>query len=205
MGDLHAFFDRDVFIKLAVCDLWHETLTAFGVTHPYRLASATSKGAATPLRRWGIDDGIRERTLERLRIMAAQVPVVPEQWLSAAMTTDTFNAMNGTDNIDAGEAGLAAVALYCEHENRLVTGDKRFLTRMRTAFPSEFAKLQPRLISFEHCLLAVCETSGFDAIRDRLIAVRACDGTLSIAFGSGSQTTAASFCAALHSYDPLQT
>lgn len=141
-GELHAFFDKDVFIKLACCDLWEEALEVLGVTHPYRLASATASGSKTALRRMAIDDRLRAAATERLKAMADQVPVVPEGWVAAAVTTDLYNRMSFTDGIDTGEAQIALVALHCGHDNKLVTGDKRFLKAMAGAFPGEFERLQ---------------------------------------------------------------
>lgn len=114
MGELHAFFDKDVFIKLACCDLWGEVLEALGVTHPYRLASASASGSKTALRRMDIDDGLRAAATGRLKAMADQVPVVPEGWVAAAVTTPLYNRMSFTEGIDTGEAQIALVALHCE-------------------------------------------------------------------------------------------
>lgn len=150
-----------------------------------------------------IPASLREAANARLATMAAQVPVVPERWVSAASTTDLFNAMIATDNIDSGEAELAIVAMHCEYENRLVSGDKRFVVAMAQAFPKEFERLRPVLISFERCLLAVCELRGFDAVRDRLLAARGCDRTLKLAMGSDGQAVAPAFAEALVSYSPV--
>ena len=82
--ELHAFFDKDVFIKLACCDLWEDALEALGVTYPYRLVSATPTGSKTALRRMDIPDSLREAAKARLATMAIQVPVVPVHWASTA-------------------------------------------------------------------------------------------------------------------------
>ena len=189
MEELHAFFDKDVFIKLACCDLWEDALEALAVTHPYRLASATASGSKTALSRMRIDDALRAETTERLRKMAEESAVVPTIWVSAAMTTDLYNRLVFTDNIDAGEAQLAVVALHCEHENKLVSGDKRFMAAMASAFPSEFQRLKPLLVTFEDCLLAICVLKGYEQVKDRLRSAKGCDGSLNIALGAGGQAT----------------
>lgn len=40
-AELHAFFDKDVFLKLASCDLWDDALEALGVTHRHLTGGAT--------------------------------------------------------------------------------------------------------------------------------------------------------------------
>lgn len=202
MGELRAFFDRDIFIKLACCDLWEETLEVFGVTHPYRLASATASGSKTALRRMAIDDDLRAAATKRLERMAKQVPVVPEGWVAAAVMTDLYNRMSFTDGIDTGEAQIALVALHCEHDNKLVTGDKRFMATMAGAFPDEFDRLKPVVVTFEHCLLAVCEAKGYEHVRDRLVAAKGCDGSLKNAVGSDGQASYESFKEAMRSFSP---
>lgn len=200
MGELHAFFDKDVFIKLACCDLWEETLEVLGVTHPYRLASATASGSKTALRRMAIDDDLRAAATERLKNMAEQVPVVQAGWVSAAVTTDLYNRMSFTDGIDTGEVQIALVALHCEHDNKLVTGDKRFLAAMADTFPGEFERLKPVVVTFERCLLAICEAKGYEHVKERLIAAKGCDGSLRHAVGSDGQANDESFKKAMLSF-----
>lgn len=203
MGDLHAFFDKDVYIKLACCDLWEETLEVLGVTTPYRLASATASGAKTALRRMAIDEALRAETMERLKRMAEQVPVVPEGWVAAAVTTDLYNRMSFTAGIDTSEAQIALVALHCEHDNKLVTGDKRFVVAMANEFPDEFARLKPLILTFERCLLAICEAKGYEQVRERLVTAQGCDGSLKNAVGSDRQANYESFKEAMESFSPL--
>ena len=63
--------------------------------------------------------------------------------------------------------------------------------------------LEGRIITFEACLLKICEAIGFEAIQDRLIAARECDGTLKIATSSDNKASAEAFCAALRLYNPI--
>ena len=138
-----------------------------------------------------------------MRKMADQVPVVPERWVSAAVTTDLYNRLSFTDSIDAGEAQLALVALHCEHTDKLVTGDKRFMAAMEAAFPAEFERLKPLVITFERCLLAVCAAKGYDHVRERLVAARGCDGSLRNALGSDGRASYDSFQEAMLGFSPV--
>ena len=202
MAVLHAFFDRDVFIKIACCDIWAETLEALGVTHPYRLASAGPNGASSVLRRrMSLDPALQDATLARIATMAAAVPLVPEEWVRAAVTDELYRRLLDTHDIESGEAQLALVALYCVQDNRLVSGDKRFMQAMADAFPGEFLRLRPALVTFERCLMAVCGLRGFDAVRERLVAARGCDRTLKIAVGADGAACYDEFRAALVSFD----
>lgn len=192
-GALHAFFDRDVFIKLACCGLWDEAVNALGVTHPYRLYSASVRGAKTPLRRMEIDDSVREATFERLAVMAEQVPVVPPDWVAGAVSNPLYKRLSDTNGINIGEAELTLVALHCAFDNALITGDKRYIASLAVSFPDEFRRLKARMVTFERCLLAICDAYGYDSIKPRLWVARGCDGTLRIALGSQGQADYSSF------------
>jgi magnesium chelatase family protein len=75
--------------------------------------------------------------------------------------------LNGVKGLELTKAEQD-IALSLEIENRLITGDKRFITALQAGFPAEFDQLRPSIISFERCLLAVCRTYGFEAVRARL-------------------------------------
>ena len=205
MADLHAFFDRDVYVKLACCDIWQETLDSLGVTHPYRLASAGPRGARSTLRRRNLDEEFLSAVANRVERMTATVPVVPAEWLLAARTDERYLRLQDAVGIDQGDAVLALVSLRSDLENRLISGDKRFLKALATDFPDLFKRLRPSLISFERCLMAVCAQHGFDAVRERLRVARGCDGTLALALGADGNADFDEFSSALKSCDPLSS
>ncbi len=149
-----------------------------------------------------IDDALRAETSNRLRKMA-EIPVIPEGWVLAAVTTEFHNRLVATEHVDAGEAQLVVVALTCGRNNTLVTGDKRFVAAMAEKFPEEFERLKPSIVTFERCLLAVCESQGFVQVKSRLLAARRCDGTLHIALGSDGQADERSFKETLLRYSPV--
>ena len=200
---MHAFFDRDVYIKIAVCDLWAEVLQALGVTHPYRLASASVSGASRPLKRMSLDEFVRTATLQRIAQMAVNVPIVPAEWTEDAFKSPLFSDMSGIQDIDAGEAILSIVAINCPHQNKLVSGDKRFIVALRNSFPDQFSALGQSLISFERCLLAVCDAVGFETVKGRLLAARGCDHSLKLSLGSDDNADEGSFREALISFSPV--
>ena len=205
MPELHAFFDKDVFVKLGVRDLWEDCLEALQVNRAYRLAAASPKGCRTTLRRMNIADDLQEAAAQRLTAMAEMVPVVPTELAKDAITNDLFNLMIfnlmiETDGIDAGEAELAIAALRSPFDRRLITGDKRVIRALSENFPSEFGDLLPVIVSFEACLLAICEMRTFEAIHDRLIAARDRDGTPRLALGHDCAADFKTFHAALPSY-----
>lgn len=160
MADLHAFFDRDVYVKLACCDIWQETLDSLGVTHPYRLASAGPRGARSTLRRRNLDEGFLAAVVSRVERMTATVPVVPAEWLLAAEIDARYLRLQDSVGIDQGEAALTLVSLRSDLENRLISGDKRFLKALAADFPDLFERLRPSLISFERCLMASAHSMG---------------------------------------------
>lgn len=203
MVELHAFLDRDVFLKLICCDIWDESLAAIQITHPFRLASASAKGCEKPLKRRKLDDGLHLATIARLHRICSIVPVMPDTITQAAQAHTLFNPMIGTAGIDGGEAILALGVLQHEAPSRLITGDKRFLNALAEHFPTEYRQLRPLTVTFERCLLAVCDIVGFEAIRERLIVARKCDGTLDLALKSHGGRSANSFKEYLRGFDPL--
>lgn len=88
-------------------------------------------------------------------------------------------------------------------DNRLISGDKRFMKALSQHFPTEFDRLRPCLISFECCVLAVCGRQGFAAVHERLWAGRFCDTTLRHALNSDGKATFVSFTEGLRSGHPL--
>ncbi len=204
MADRHALFDRDVFLKLAFCDLWAECLDALGITHPYRLVTASLGGAKTPLDRWRPPDALRADILQRIEALQGTVPLIPNSWIQDSVQNPLYNAMLAPrEGIDSGEAQLAVIVLSTPTVNLLVSGDKRFIQALRSRFPDAFRKLRASLICFEDCLRAIIERLGLDAIRDRLIVAKGCDSTLNIALGSDNHASQDNFLAALSSYNPL--
>lgn len=204
MADRHALFDRDVFLKLVFCDLWAECLDALGITHPYRLASASVGGAGPPLNRWRPPDALRTDILQRIEALQGTVPLIPNSWIQDSVQNPLYNAMLAPrEGIDQGEAQLAVIALSTPTVNLLVSGDKRFIQALRSRYPAAFGQLRASLICFEDCLRAIIERLGLDIIRDRLIAAKGCDSTLNIALGSDNHASQDNFLAALSSYNPL--
>lgn len=206
MADLHAFFDRDIFLKLACCDLWEDAIKALAVTHAYRLASTSSvRRAVGALSRMGFSIELLEITVERLDAMVASTEVLPEDWAIGGANVNLLNKLNDTPAIDPGEALLTVTVMNCPHENRLVTGDKRFVSALREGFPAEYEALRPRLITFERCLLACVQCYGFEYVKGKTVPALTCDGSLKIAINYGMDTEEKHFIDALESFDPLKT
>ncbi len=206
MADRHALFDRDVFLKLAFCDLWAECLDALGITHPYRLASASVRSAKIPLSRWNPPDALRTGTLQRVDALQSAVPIIPETWMAQANGHPLYNAMTapGQKGIDPNDARLAIIALSLSTKIMLVSGDKRFFRALRSDFPQEFERLHSSLICFEDCLCAIVKRIGIETIRDRLNAAKSCDGTLRNAIGSDGLATQKAFLEGMASDHPLR-
>ncbi|PWC88826.1 hypothetical protein TSH100_06315 [Azospirillum sp. TSH100] len=201
----NALFDRDVFLKLAACDLFDETIGVLGIARSYRLPSATVSGARGMLRRWQPAAAVQDAFLERLRVLQEKVEVIPEAWFMECGSDPRFNAMIAPGlNIDVGEAQLTIITLSRPDPNLLISGDKRFVAGMASNFPEDFAILRGSLICFEDCLKAVVQHHGLEAIRVRLVAARGCDGTLKNALQSDCAATQIEFLEALESFNPLR-
>jgi hypothetical protein len=200
-----GLFDRDVFLKLACCGLWDETLPALGITHPYRLASCTVSSSGTIFQRSLRDAAVIEAAKARLHTMVVAVPVIEAAWAAAAEASSDYAEVVNTTDVGGGEALLLAILQALGDPNVLVTGDKRFLTALKTHFPERHAAVIGRILSLERCLLAVCETHGIGYVVTRVLPVAGCDGSIRMALGGHQGADHAAFVDALVSCDPCRT
>jgi hypothetical protein len=158
--DLVGLFDRDVFLKLACCDLWNETVEALRIGRAYRLPSTTVKSSARIFERWLPDNAAVMAATARLTAMVEQVPILEDAWAEAARSSAHYADIANLPDIDAGEALLLGIVEALGDPNVLVTGDKRFIGALKTRAPGRHAAVAGRLLSLERCLIAVCEARG---------------------------------------------
>ena len=187
-----------MFLKLACCDLWNDTLQVAGITHAYRLVSCSEKGSQSTIKRWFSDEIQRQTILLRISEMAAEADIV-EAAMAERLANDAFRiAMANTPDLDSGEALLLALLSATDDPSVFVTGDKRCIGALRSNFPDQFARLKDRILSFERCLLMICEFRGAAYTIDRVRMGSNCDKTLHLALSDPNE-----FEAVLRSYDPL--
>jgi len=137
--------------------------------------------------------------LRRVRGMVADAYSIDDA-MADRLANDPFRlALANTPDIDAGEALLLSLLAFIDDPSVLVTGDKRCIAAFRNGFPDRFALLKNRILSFEQCLLMVCEARGTDYVIDRVRWASSCDGTLRLALSDTKD-----FEAALQSSDPLR-
>lgn len=196
-----GLFDRDVFLKLACCDLWSEALSALDITEPKRLVSTSSISSNMRVLKRLLPDSDLTDIEARLSTMIAEVPIINDDLVDKAEGSEAFTRLADTDDIDAGEQLLLAILLNEPQKRVLVSGDKRCVEAFSSGFPDDFAEVRSSLISFERCLREIEKKYGFDLILQKAHAVRSCDGSLRIAFGT--TPNADDFRAALASFDPL--
>jgi len=199
---LIGLFDRDVFLKLACCDLWNEALVCLGVTHPYRLASTTSATSTRKVLQRRLPASAVDDACVRAAAIVAAVPVLPLEFILMGEAWPHRSRLLAEPAIGE-DALLASIFFMMQRERVLVTGDKRFLIALRQNVPREFAAQADRIVSFEACVLAVTKRYGFAYVLTRVHRVAACDGSLVLAIGPAERPTEDEFIAALQSYDPV--
>ena len=201
--ELVGLFDRDVFLKLICCDLWHDTLTAVGISRPLRLASTTSmKSSIKLIDRWVDDTAARQNIYAQLTKIIRDVPVIDENLSRAVEASLLYLKLVNTSDIDGGEALLIGAMYILADPNVMLTGDKRFIIALTNAFPEVIEKIGARLLSFERCLLLMSNIRGASYVIDRTRRAMKCDQVLSIVLASGDEVDEASFVEGLRSYDP---
>lgn len=196
-----GFFDRDVFLKLACCDLWSEALESLGVTEPMRLPStSTMSSSLRIIKRW-LPAAEIAPIEKRLATMVAEVPIVSDDLIENAESAGSIERLSGHDGIDAGEQLLLGILIHEKQGKVLITGDKRCLTTFADEFAAEYETVRESLISFEMCLCEIEKKFGFTYIFNKAHGSRNCDGSLRLAFGENPN--AVDIRTALISFDPL--
>lgn len=197
-----GLFDRDVFLKLGCCDLWHEAVDALGVTQAYRLESTSSEQSNAKIVKRILREVGPEDALARISAMVAEVPVLADDLLEGLEDSQEYALLDGVEDIDAGEQMLGAILLRDPETQILVSGDKRFVRAFRDHLPDKWVAVSGSVISFEMCLLAIEEVYGFDHLLQRVHPVKHCDGSLNLAIGH--QPSADGFKEALASFNPCR-
>jgi hypothetical protein len=195
-----GLFDRDVFIKLACCDLWEAALAATGITKPIRLASCTVSSSMAKVKKRLTDSALREATRARLERMVGVSEVVA----GAEVLRPVLAELMRVADVDEGEALLFASLETLEDPSVFLTGDKRFLDALKVSFPERFAAARERILTFEGCLLRICQVNGVPYVVERLVPAAACDGVIPLALGGHNGADEQAFLGALRSFDPLR-
>ena len=189
--------DSDIIYKLAACDLLDDAWAAFALSPSEIYVLPTAK------HKFGLTKNLqkaRERygeiVLLRLSRFLGQVREIDFE-LSA---TD-LQLLSGIDGIDAGEAVLYVAAAQLT-DFMIATGDKVGLRALAgtKVCQSIAERLIGRVFCFEEIVRHIIHHFGFQQVRVRLAAGRACDTALRAMFGSGNDATESNVMDGLASY-----
>ena len=180
-----GLFDRDVFYKLIVCDLWEPALEVLGVTEPYRLSATSNERSNRRALSVRLDGEDLEVATARLENALPLVPTLSDGLTTGIAQTVEYQSLSETDGIDDGELMLASVLLRSPDSRVLVTGDKRFVNAFKDHHPEYWAAVGESLITFEQCVLKILAVHGFEYVRSRAFNSRKCDHSLRLSFGDG--------------------
>lgn len=178
------YFDNDVTLKLAACDLLDEAVSALGsqLTEVRLLATFKHKfGIASARNRARTQAQIGRNVFER--IVAFQSAVGEAGPVTSA---ELLEMLEDIPAIDTGESLLFAAAI--EHPDSLVvTGDKRSLRSLASEQRCvEVARhLIGRVLCFEQVLTEIIAAEGFDHVKSKVAPAIDCDICLRVVFGSG--------------------
>jgi len=170
--------DADVILKLSACRL-HETLpTLFSGEEGDIAVLGTAKYRFYKMLKRNPSDEVLKAAVEFC-----------ENHIPAPQVTGSVLFQKLLDSgIDAGEAALFAAA--SEHDGAVFTGDRRAILQIATNPDLEGVRsgFAARAICFEHILLKLEATSGFEVLRRHAVAGMDTDGMLRLCFRSGLLT-----------------
>lgn len=186
--------DNDVLKKLITFELFNRTLDLFNCSYQQvnilETAQYKFEGDWRKFKK-----GKNRRTEDKLikyEEVVALVKTLP-QISEVSVAIDIFEQLSSFENIDPGEAILTshAIALLKKDKDaQIFTGDKRFLTALaQVDLPEINAYLKHRIWCLEQLVLKNIDCYGFEFIREQIVPVRDCDGTIKAAFGSADQSS----------------
>ena len=191
--------DNDILFKLARCDLFDGFLASFSITvDDIRILKSARFSIRSKKHRNRIDGESLARLTAFLNSVR-DVEAEPDPTTIAALNEQTDK------NIDAGEAVLFSICPLIP-ESAIVTGDKKSLagltaaSRVDTVCAGLCNALAGRIYCFEQVLTRILDHFGFEAIRQKLIDGRECDGGMALWLGSGLDATETKFREGLTSY-----
>lgn len=191
--------DNDILFKLARCDLFDEFLTSFSIAvDDIRILKLARFSIKSKKHRNRIDGESMERLTAFLNSVR-DIGTEPDPTTIAALNEQTDK------NIDAGEAVLFSVCPLIP-ESVIVTGDKKSLagltaaSRVDSVCAGLYGALAGRIYCFEQVLTQILNRFGFEAIRQKLIDGRECDGGMALWLGSGLDANEIKFREGLTSY-----
>lgn len=171
---MRLLLDSDVFCKLGIGGLLHDTLAVMGAE-----IEECGRLPALPymLRRGRLPSTYGVQACADLLPLAQRIKVIP------APESTWLDLLTPVTAIDPGEAQLLAAA--AQGRAIVVTGDKRALRELKNieGYPAALSGL---IVVFEAILLALCERLGHAEVRRRLSALATTDKTLSVCFSAGN-------------------
>ena len=190
--------DIDIIYKLVMCNLLDDALTALDSARAdtYVLPTAKYKFGVASRRPSRGERRYGAEVFARIRDFLASV-----REIDVAGPSEELQLLASIDGIDAGEAILfSATAEFDQYF--LATGDKTSLRALAlTPICLPIAqRIRGHVICLELIVKRLIQHFGFPYVKDRVVPARTCDIALSVAFGSGWDTTEPNVLAALDSY-----
>jgi hypothetical protein len=171
---MQLLIDTDAFCKLAICDLFDDSLALFDAD---RTTCARLPALPHQLARGGIRRTYGAAACDRVRPIALELPVIE------APSLEWLNKFASVSGVDPGEAQLLAKA--ADDGLLLITGDKRALMAARSV-EGLAAAVDRRLVSLEAVLLAHSRAFGAEEIRRRVKPIREVDTTVAMCFSDAN-------------------
>ncbi len=167
---IRILIDTDAFCKLAIGGVLRDSLKLFGAD-----LSECGRLPALPhmLRRGGLRTRYGPERCDSLLLVAMDMLVIE------SLDDSYLDLLIDIPDIDPGEAQLFAKA--ADTDLHLVTGDKRSLRALKNVEGMSDA-LSGRIVVLESLLLELCETLGFEEIRQRIQGLGQFDNVVRVCF-----------------------
>ena len=200
MDDRIGLFDRDIFIKLACCDLWDQTLTAYSISSVLRPASLDGESSSRRLIARKVSSEMVDASLRRLQAMVANSSVVPSDVANLAEESHWYSVLANCQNIGPADATLLCQLICLPPNTLMFTGDKRCLSDARKFVSSLYFSVEGRIITFELCLQELIKMHGVEFVVAKVSVVPKCDGVIPLALGSAIPVDLENFESCIASY-----
>ncbi len=181
---LVCFFDNDIILKLAACDLFYDVVSSLGLEEADLRVRYSNQFYFKKKKK------VSENYSEDIRNYAITIVQKSSKVQEELVDIEQLSNLQKIEGIDSGEAILTLAAM-AEESFYIATSDKNYIEALAGATQIEAikTKLSGRIICLEQAIKIIILSQGFEAVLTKVLPSRQCDKALHAIFGSGERCT----------------